>query len=75
MTRRWIAGIAIVPACALAAVQVAVGATGGWPAYQHDAARTGLDPDQPAITSIGTGWTAVLDGALYAQPLVLGDRE
>jgi hypothetical protein len=47
----------------------------GWPTYGHDAARTGVDRSSPSVGSTHTAWTSpTLDGAVYAQPLILGDR-
>jgi outer membrane protein assembly factor BamB len=50
------------------------GATAGWPTYHHDAARSAVSSDQAALGQVKQTWTsAELDGALYAQPLVIGD--
>ena len=51
-------------------------AAGDWPAYNHDAVRTGVSSDQGALGTIQPAWTsASLDGrSIYAQPLVVGDR-
>ena len=69
---------ALVLLCALVVVGlatqlVALGASSVWSTYQHDAGRSGLDPDQAQMTSIGPAWSATLDGGLYAQPLVVGN--
>ncbi len=46
-----------------------------WPRYGRDAARTGSDPSSPRLRSVHTTWTSdTLDGAVYAQPLIVGDR-
>jgi outer membrane protein assembly factor BamB len=46
-----------------------------WPTYHHDAARSGVAADQGALGSVAQAWASVaLDGAVYAQPLVVGDR-
>jgi polyvinyl alcohol dehydrogenase (cytochrome) len=48
-------------------------ANGSWPTYHRDNARTGNDPTLPAVTTVTAGWTsAVLDGQVYASPLVYG---
>jgi outer membrane protein assembly factor BamB len=48
-------------------------ATADWPVYHLDARRTGLVADFPMPgASLSTAWTAQLDGAVYAQPLVVG---
>jgi outer membrane protein assembly factor BamB len=67
------AGIAVV-ALLGTSYFAALGATGGWPTYQHDAARSGLDPDAPTVSTVSAGWTTQLDGSLYAQPLTVGSR-
>src|SRR5438094_588188 len=46
-----------------------------WPTYGRDAARTGADPTSRSLGSVHTTWTSpTLDGAVYAQPLVVDDR-
>lgn len=46
-----------------------------WPTYHHDAGRSGVDPGEPPATPIARAWTSSpLDGAVYAEPLVVGDR-
>jgi outer membrane protein assembly factor BamB len=50
-----------------------------WTTYHRDNARTGVAPDSgpgagPASPrSLALAWTASLDGAVYGQPLVVGD--
>jgi outer membrane protein assembly factor BamB len=66
-----IATITLVTALATSYFAV-LGATTGWPTYQHDVARSGQDPDTPQVASINPNWTTQLDGQLYAQPLVSG---
>src|ERR1700730_13751091 len=67
-------GGAAVALAALVATSVlaALGATSGWPTYQHDAARSGLDPDAPVVSEVSAAWNTQLDGKMYAQPLVVG---
>ena len=47
-----------------------------WFTYDHDSARTGVAPDGPAsAAAVRRLWaSAALDGEVYAQPLVVGDR-
>ncbi|MDG6926035.1 MAG: PQQ-binding-like beta-propeller repeat protein [Nitrososphaerota archaeon] len=46
---------------------------GNWTTYHADDARVGYE-DVASISSVGLSWTsAMLDGAVYAEPLVLGD--
>ncbi len=48
-------------------------ANGSWPTYHRDDGRTGNDPTLPTVATVTTGWTsAVLDGQIYASPLVYG---
>ena len=43
-----------------------------WPTYHHDAGRTGLATTRPHGT-LQQGWRRDLDGAVYGEPLVVGD--
>lgn len=46
-----------------------------WTTYDRDIARTGLDPSAPPLGTPHRIWASVsLDGDVYGQPLVLGDR-
>jgi polyvinyl alcohol dehydrogenase (cytochrome) len=47
--------------------------TAAWPTYHHDNARTGVAADLAPVGSLKQAWTAKLDGAVYGQPLVVGD--
>ena len=47
---------------------------GDWPTYHHDNARTGLATAFPAPSAVAVAWQAKLDGAVYGQPLVIGNR-
>jgi polyvinyl alcohol dehydrogenase (cytochrome) len=44
-----------------------------WPTYHRDAARTGVAPARPAAGPLAIAWRHRLDGAVYGQPLVVGD--
>ena len=46
--------------------------TARWTTYHHDAARTGVDPSSPAAGKLSQAWERQLDGAVYAEPLVVG---
>ena len=48
--------------------------TASWPEYHHDAQRTGQSATIPAVSTLSTWWTADLDGAVWAEPLVVGDN-
>ena len=46
-----------------------------WPLYHLDAGRTGNQPTFPALSgSLSKAWSAKLDGAVYAEPLVVGGQ-
>ncbi len=49
-------------------------APGDWPTYHHDNARDGYAPDVAPLSTLSVDWTATLDGPVYGQPLVVGDR-
>ncbi|HKN55098.1 MAG TPA: PQQ-binding-like beta-propeller repeat protein [Amycolatopsis sp.] len=49
-------------------------AAGDWPTYHRDNARTGTAPDLAPLGTLAVAWHARLDGAVYGQPLVVGDR-
>jgi len=42
-----------------------------WYEYHRNSARTGLGPLVPALGSPAVAWTAHLDGAVYASPLIV----
>jgi outer membrane protein assembly factor BamB len=42
-----------------------------WPAYHHDAARTGVDTSSPAAGELDSAWNRDVDGQVYAEPLVV----
>src|SRR5215469_6056049 len=44
-----------------------------WPEFGQNAARTGIAAGLPAAGPLSQRWTAHLDGAVYGQPLVVGD--
>jgi outer membrane protein assembly factor BamB len=56
-----------------AAPPVAVGPA-DWPTYHHDNARTGVAGQLAPLGTLRRAWQARLDGAVYGQPLVIGDR-
>jgi outer membrane protein assembly factor BamB len=44
-----------------------------WPTFNKNAARTGVAAGLPDAGPLTQRWTAHLDGAVYGQPLVVGD--
>jgi hypothetical protein len=45
-----------------------------WPTYHRQPARTGVAASGPALGRVHRLWTAAVDGAVYAEPLVAGGR-
>ena len=56
----------------------ATGGAGGtaadWPEYNANPARTGVAAGVPGAGALSTAWTARLDGAVYGQPLLVGNE-
>ncbi len=44
-----------------------------WPTYHHDSARTGVATGLTPVGRLSRAWETKLDGAVYGQPLVVGD--
>lgn len=42
-----------------------------WTEYHRSASRSGLGPASPALSSPRVAWTAAVDGAVYASPLIV----
>lgn len=83
--RRWLALLLlVVTACSGPArtagtqaptTHVSVGAAGAdWPTYHRVGSRSGYSPDAHSVEGLGVAWRSHLDGAVYGQPLVVGDR-
>src|SRR3954454_11389908 len=63
----------VLSAAVLLTVAAAIPAGADWPTYHRDGARTGVDPNEPALTPVRAAWTSPqLDGAVYAEPVVVG---
>lgn len=45
-----------------------------WPTYDGTAERSGVSVSSPAPGVVRQSWTASLDGAVYAQPVVVGSE-
>jgi outer membrane protein assembly factor BamB len=63
-------------AAVASARQPSVAATRGadWPTYHDVDARTGAVPEGPPLGQVRRLWSAPVDGAVYAEPLVVGGR-
>jgi len=53
---------------------VRVGSHANWPTYHADARRSGSVAGLPAAGRLAIGWSRRLNGAVYGQPLVIGDK-
>jgi outer membrane protein assembly factor BamB len=70
-----IAGLIAALAAPAAGTVAHPGATfGDWPTYHMNATHTGYDPTTPAIGTLSKAWSVTLDGAVYAEPLMVGGR-
>ncbi len=49
-------------------------AAADWPTYDRTAERSGVSVSSPALVAVRQSWTASADGAVYAQPLVVGSE-
>jgi outer membrane protein assembly factor BamB len=45
-----------------------------WPTYDRTAGRSGVSVSSPAPGQVRRSWTAAVDGAVYAQPLIVGSE-
>jgi outer membrane protein assembly factor BamB len=52
---------------------VAGGPATGWTSYHDGPSRSGVAAGLPAAGPLAIGWSGRLDGAVYGQPLVLGN--
>ena len=63
----------LIAVCALPAASGA--AVPAWTTYDHDGARSGVDPDSTSPLTPQLAWqSTTLDGSVYGQPLVYGSR-
>jgi outer membrane protein assembly factor BamB len=61
------------PASAAASTPAAAAGPGAdWPTYDRTAERSGVSVSSPAPGVVRRSWTAAVDGAVYAQPLIVG---
>ncbi|GAA1890619.1 PQQ-binding-like beta-propeller repeat protein [Lapillicoccus jejuensis] len=68
-----IAGLTALTALVTAA-PTSTAATGDWPTDHGDNLRSGHIAGTASYTSLRTGWTRSLDGAVYGSPIVIGGR-
>ncbi|MCW2504523.1 MAG: hypothetical protein JWO79_2807 [Actinomycetia bacterium] len=45
-----------------------------WTTYHHDNSGSGVAPGLAPLGTLSKAWSAALDGAVYGQPLVVGNR-
>ena len=57
-----------------AATAVARGPAAAWPTYHGNNRRTGVSSAAPLKAPLHRAWSRQLDGAVYAQPIVVGKR-
>src|SRR5450759_5099867 len=61
------------PQARVAIYSTMTASSGAWTVYHHDDGHTGTDSSLPPVVSVTTGWVSpVLDGEVYAEPLVYG---
>ncbi len=61
-------------ASSLSATSSSAGQAADWPTYDRTAGRSGVSVSSPAPGAVRSSWTAAVDGAAYAQPLVVGSE-
>ena len=61
-------------AVVIAANLIPLSATADWPTYHYDPARTGNQAGQPFTRSLTNLWSLKVDGEVFAEPLVAGNR-
>jgi outer membrane protein assembly factor BamB len=57
-----------------ASTSVSPQATGDWLVYHGNGMHTGVGPSDPALASPKQLWSTPVDGVVYAEPLVAGNR-
>jgi polyvinyl alcohol dehydrogenase (cytochrome) len=62
------------PTASAGAKKTGSAAGADWPEYNADPARTGIAVGLAAAGPLSTAWTAHLDGAVYGQPLLVGNE-
>jgi len=62
------------PASPVVPSAAAAGQDADWPTYDRTADRGGVSVSSSAPGTVRSSWTAAVDGAVYAQPLVVGSE-
>jgi len=62
------------PASSAVPSAAAAGQDTDWPTYDRTADRSGVSVSSPAPGTVRSSWTASVDGAVYAQPLIVGSE-
>ena len=65
---------AVSPTSTVSGASTASRTGANWPEYDGNAARTGVAAGVPRAGKLTTAWIARLDGAVYGQPLVVGNE-
>jgi IPT/TIG domain/PQQ-like domain len=72
VARRSVVAIAAAAALSVGPAAPVLAAPSDWPTYHYDATRSGNDPSTGTATALSAAWTsAVLNGQVYAEPLVV----
>jgi outer membrane protein assembly factor BamB len=75
LSRRLFSALIVAAAFTMALVLPSISASGDWPTYHRSNLRDGNDPSAPPFSAIGQQWVSSgLDGAIYAEPLVVGNQ-
>ena len=69
-----VAALTTAVAASAPAPRASAAADGDWTTYHHDNARSGVAAGLAPLGALSRAWTATLDGAVYGQPLAVGDR-
>jgi outer membrane protein assembly factor BamB len=71
-TGPWTVGPASTAVASAAPTSAAAGQAADWPTYDRTPERSGVSVSSPAPGVVRRSWTAAVDGAVYAQPLIVG---
>jgi outer membrane protein assembly factor BamB len=67
-------GTGVSPASPAGTATAASGSAADWPTYDRTAGRSGVSVSSPAPGVVRQSWRAAVDGAVYAQPLIVGSE-